>query len=94
MANPHNEATFDVAAIGNAIVDVLTHASEAFLAHQGLAKGGMKLIDADEATRLYAEMGAGVEASGGSAANTIGPSSLGTSASTRPGVWPSERCST
>jgi sugar/nucleoside kinase (ribokinase family) len=33
-------------------------------------KGSMRLIDADEAERLYAHMGPGVERSGGSAGNT------------------------
>jgi sugar/nucleoside kinase (ribokinase family) len=62
---------FDVTAIGNAIVDVLAKADDALLATHGLAKGGMSLIDATTAERLYAIMGPGVEASGGSAANTI-----------------------
>lgn len=57
-------------AIGNAIVDVIATADDAFLAEEGLAKGSMRLIDADEGTRLYGRMGPGREASGGSAANT------------------------
>ncbi len=61
---------FDVLAIGNAIVDVITDASEDFLAGQGLDKGSMRLIDEDEAVRLYAAMGPGREVSGGSAGNT------------------------
>lgn len=69
---------FDVIAIGNAIVDVLADASEEFVAAQGMPKGGMRLIDEAEATRLYAAMGPAREASGGSAANTVaGLSSLG-----------------
>jgi sugar/nucleoside kinase (ribokinase family) len=62
---------FDVTAIGNAIVDVLAKADDALLAKYNLPKGGMSLIDAETAERLYAVMGAGVEASGGSAANTV-----------------------
>ncbi len=65
------DARFDVVAIGNAIVDVLARAEEAFLTQQSLTKGAMSLIDAPGAERLYSLMGAGVEASGGSAANTI-----------------------
>jgi sugar/nucleoside kinase (ribokinase family) len=65
------ERTTDVLAIGNAIVDVITDADEAFLARHGMAKGSMRLIDAGEAERLYADMGPGRELSGGSAANTI-----------------------
>jgi sugar/nucleoside kinase (ribokinase family) len=61
----------DVLAIGNAIVDVIAAADDAFLETEGLAKGSMRLIDADEATRLYGRMAAGRETSGGSAANTV-----------------------
>jgi len=68
----------DVVGIGNAIVDVLSHAEDDFLVEQGLAKGTMALIDTDRAEALYAAMGPAVEASGGSAANTIaGIASLG-----------------
>ena len=66
-----NDATFDVTAIGNAIVDVLAKADDALLVQHNLPKGGMSLIDAETAERLYAIMGPGVEASGGSAANTV-----------------------
>ncbi len=61
----------DVVGIGNAIVDVLSHADDGYLARHALAKGTMRLIDADEAARLYAEMGPAVECSGGSAANSM-----------------------
>src|SRR5882672_6660846 len=68
----------DVVGIGNAIVDVIAHADESFLAEQGLAKGAMTLIDADRAEKLYALMGPAVESSGGSAGNTMaGIASLG-----------------
>mgnify|MGYP003338555462 CR=1 FL=1 len=40
---------FDVLCIGNAIVDVLSHADDAFLSENQIAKGGMTLIDADRA---------------------------------------------
>ena len=71
-------ALYDVAAIGNAIVDVIAPCAEDFLADEGLAKGGMMLIDEDQAQRLYGRMAAGIEASGGSAANTVaGVASLG-----------------
>lgn len=65
------EPTLDIIAIGNAIVDVLSSASDEFVAAEGLAKGHMTLIDADRATSLYAKMGAGREISGGSAGNTV-----------------------
>jgi len=63
--------TFDVTAIGNAIVDVLAQADDTLLAAHRLPKGAMNLIDAEAAERLYAIMGAGIESSGGSAGNTI-----------------------
>ena len=70
----------DVLAIGNAIVDVIADADERFLKREGMAKGSMRLIDEAEAIRLYAEMGPGREASGGSAANTVaGMAALGCS---------------
>jgi sugar/nucleoside kinase (ribokinase family) len=71
----------DVLAIGNAIVDVITNADDAFLAREGMHKGAMRLIDEEEATRLYDAMGPARELSGGSAANTVaGIASLGLSA--------------
>jgi sugar/nucleoside kinase (ribokinase family) len=71
-------ATIDVVGFGNALVDVLAHAPEAFLDEQGLAKGSMALIDAARAEHLYDRMGPGMEMSGGSAANTmVGIASLG-----------------
>ena len=72
------EPAFDVAGIGNAIVDVLAHADDARLADLGLAKGVMTLIDAERAEAIYGRMGPGIECSGGSAANTMaGLASLG-----------------
>jgi sugar/nucleoside kinase (ribokinase family) len=60
----------DVLAIGNAIVDVIADADDAFLGREGMHKGAMRLIDEAEAERLYADMGPARELSGGSAANT------------------------
>jgi len=62
---------FDVVGIGNAIVDVLVQADEAFLSDHGLHKGTMALVDEAQAERLYAAVGPGLETSGGSAANTL-----------------------
>jgi sugar/nucleoside kinase (ribokinase family) len=68
----------DVVGIGNAIVDVIAHADERFLAGEGLAKGAMTLIDAGRARLLYDKMGPAIESSGGSVANTMaGLASLG-----------------
>lgn len=61
----------DVLTIGNALVDVLSHETDEFLEAHGLVKGSMTLIDTARADQLYAAMGPGIEASGGSAANTI-----------------------
>ena len=75
MAEP---GVLDVVGIGNAMVDVLTHAEEGFLARQGLVKGTMHLVDEPRARELYDAMGPGVEMSGGSAANTaVGVASFG-----------------
>ena len=64
-------AAFDVLGIGNAIVDVISRADEAFLGQHGLVKGSMMLIDEARAEALYAAMGPGVEVSGGSCGNTM-----------------------
>jgi sugar/nucleoside kinase (ribokinase family) len=71
-------ASYDVAAIGNALVDVIAPADDAFLDAHGLAKGAMTLIDEARAHELYGRMAPGQEVSGGSAGNTIaGVASLG-----------------
>ncbi len=62
---------YDVLAIGNAIVDVIAETDDAFISAEGLTKGGMTLVDADQASALYGKMGPGREISGGSAANTL-----------------------
>jgi sugar/nucleoside kinase (ribokinase family) len=63
---------YDVVAIGNAIVDVLSHADDAFITGEGMSKGSMQLMfSPEEADTLYAKMGPGMEVSGGSAANTV-----------------------
>ncbi len=70
--------TLDVVGIGNAIVDVLAHADDAFLKTEGLPKGAMTLIDAERAEALYKLMGSAIEASGGSVGNSMaGIASLG-----------------
>lgn len=74
------EAHLDVLTIGNAIVDILSHADTDtdFLIKHDLPKGSMNLVDAETSAQLYDAMGPGVEISGGSAANTAaGVASLG-----------------
>ena len=75
------DARLDVLCIGNAIVDVIADTTDAFLDQEGLTKGSMRLIDAEEAERLYGHMGPAREISGGSAANTAaGVAALGSRA--------------
>jgi len=72
------EARYDIVAIGNAIVDVISQASDNFLDEEQLVKGSMALIDTVRAKELYRDMGPAREISGGSGANTLaGASTLG-----------------
>lgn len=72
----------DVVGVGNAIVDVITQATDEFIVGQGLVKNSMTLIDEERAHSLYGHMGPGIESSGGSAANTMaGVASFGGTAS-------------
>lgn len=73
-----HQASLDVVGIGNAIVDVLVQTNDSFLREHGLQKGGMALIDAQQAETLYKASGPGLETSGGSVANTmVGVAQLG-----------------
>lgn len=64
-------ATYDVVAIGNAIVDIIVRCEDSFLKQNGIEKGHMHLVDADRIAALYADVGQGVEISGGSNANSM-----------------------
>jgi len=66
-----SHSPLDVVGVGNAIVDVLAHADDAFLAAHAIAKGGMTLIDETAARSIYDAMAPAIEISGGSAANTV-----------------------
>jgi len=76
---------YDVAGLGNAIVDVIASVDDRFLLTHGIAKGSMTLIDefrAKELHKLLADhqqaMSSLHEVAGGSAANTLaGLASLG-----------------
>ncbi|MEM8936941.1 MAG: adenosine kinase [Pseudomonadota bacterium] len=61
----------EILGVGNAIVDVLAKADDAFLDAHNIDKGGMILIDEERAKSIYDAMAPGVEISGGSAANSI-----------------------
>ena len=65
------QSRYDVVAVGNAIIDILAAVPDAFLAEEGIAKGGMTLIDEERADHLTARMADAVVAAGGSAANTM-----------------------
>ncbi len=62
---------YDVVGIGNALVDVIAHADDAFIDRHDLTKGAMTLVDTERAVDLYRALGSAVEMSGGSAANTM-----------------------
>lgn len=73
-----SQPRYDVIAIGNAIVDVMSPASDDLIEELQLNRGGMTLVDAGRAKELYDAMGPAREISGGSAANTLaGLSALG-----------------
>lgn len=57
--------------ISNAIVDVLAHIDDDFLASIAAVPGSMTLIDQQRASEIYSMMGPATEMSGGSVANTI-----------------------
>lgn len=77
----HMTDSVQLLGISNAIVDVLAHVEEDFLAKIGAEPGSMTLIDKDQARDIYAQMGPATEMSGGSVANTIaGFANLGGSA--------------
>ena len=65
-----SDPRLDVLCIGNAIVDVIADATDDFLRQEGLTKDSMRLVDAEEATRLYGHMQPAREVSGGCAGNT------------------------
>jgi sugar/nucleoside kinase (ribokinase family) len=71
-------STPQLVTIGHAIVDVLGHSDDAFIAANGLTKGVMQLVEADQGVAIYNGMAerarergeALTQISGGSAANT------------------------
>ncbi len=73
-----SQPRYDVIAIGNAIVDVMSPCEDNLIEELNMVRGGMTLIGTDRAKELYAAMGPAREISGGSAANTLaGLSALG-----------------
>jgi sugar/nucleoside kinase (ribokinase family) len=75
------EASLDIVAMGDAIVDVIADCDDEFIRAHRLPKGSMQLLSPDQADRLYAAMGVAREMSGGSAANSMaGVAAMGGSA--------------
>jgi len=80
-----SQQQYDVAAIGNAIVDIIASVDDRFLLNHRIAKGAMTLIDEFRAKELlkaladnHQTMSSLHEVAGGSAANTLaGLASLG-----------------
>src|SRR5258707_8011677 len=62
---------FDVAGLGNAIVDVLAPVEEQFLLDHSIAKGVMTLVDEHRAHSLHGALKDTREVAGGSGANTM-----------------------
>jgi sugar/nucleoside kinase (ribokinase family) len=72
---------YDVAAVGNAIIDILRSVDDAFIEREGILRNSMTLIDEERADHLTRAFGEAVTAAGGSAANTVtGVASFGGSA--------------
>ncbi len=66
-----DEPRYDVIAIGNAIVDVISPCEDELIDELELNRGGMTLVDTARARELYDAMGSAKDISGGSAANTL-----------------------
>ena len=62
---------YTLAGIGNAVVDVISHADDSFLDLMGIEKGIMQLIEQDRGEVLYAAMTDRLQTPGGAVANTI-----------------------
>lgn len=61
----------DIVGIGNAMVDILSYADEAFLSSHGMAKDGMTLVSSEKITSLRKAIGSHTNMPGGSVANTM-----------------------
>lgn len=76
-----HKKSFDILAVGNAIIDIFSHCDDEFLCEHGLQKGSMNLVDAKTSAALYEAIVVPQTRSGGSAANTaVGLAALGGSA--------------
>jgi len=62
---------YQLVGIGNAVVDVITHADDSFLDLMGIEKGIMQLVDQDRSEKLYGAMNDRLQTPGGAVANTV-----------------------
>ncbi|MEL6888461.1 MAG: adenosine kinase [Pseudomonadota bacterium] len=62
---------YKLVGIGNAVVDVISHADDNFLEMMGIEKGIMQLIERERGEVLYAAMDDRLQTPGGAVANTI-----------------------
>ncbi len=62
---------YQVVGIGNAVVDVISHADDSFLDLMGIEKGIMQLVDKARSETLYGAMNDRVQTPGGAVANTV-----------------------
>lgn len=62
---------YQLVGIGNAVVDVITHADDSFLELMGIEKGIMQLVDQDRSEKLYGAMNDRLQTPGGAVANTV-----------------------
>ena len=62
---------YTLAGIGNAVVDVISHADDSFLDLMGIEKGIMQLIERDRGEVLYGAMNDRLQTPGGAVANTV-----------------------
>jgi len=70
-SNPAMSHSTQLLGISNAIVDILAHVDNAFVADIGAKRGAMNLIDEARAREIYEKMGPATEMSGGSVANSV-----------------------
>ena len=68
--------TYKLVGIGNAVVDVITHADESFLEMMGIEKGIMQLVEMERSELLYAAMKQRVQTPGGAVAKITGKEGL------------------
>jgi sugar/nucleoside kinase (ribokinase family) len=75
-----SDTDFDVAGVGNALVDVISSVDDGFIEAHDFPRGATTMVDLEHAEAVYADLPPAQEISGGSCANTIaGLASFGAS---------------